>query len=60
VIFVATKKVGQLIFFTLSFVAVFRSGIWDELKSGSGINILDPDSSLRVVKKTLNSGPGNS
>ncbi len=38
-------------FFTLSFVAVFGSGIWDEQKSGSGINILDPDSPLRVVKK---------
>jgi hypothetical protein len=45
------KKVGQQIFFTLSFVAVLGSGIWDEQKSGSGINILDPDFPLRVVKK---------
>jgi len=53
VIFVATKKVDNKFFFTLSFVALFGSGIWDEQKSGSGINILDLDAPLRVVKKTL-------
>jgi hypothetical protein len=43
VIFVATKKVGQLIFFHLSFVAVVGSGI-----RGSGmVKIQDPGPGIK-------------
>jgi hypothetical protein len=41
--FVATKKVGQQIFFT-SLCCYFGSGIWDGQKSGSGIRNKHPGS----------------
>jgi hypothetical protein len=54
VIFVATKKVGQHIFFSsLSFVTGFGSVIRDRQKSGSGIRDKHPGSATLGDHKIL-------
>ncbi len=48
-----TKKIRQYVFFANLFVVVFGSGIRDGQKSGSGINIPDPQHGIFFVLPVL-------